>query len=124
MTVGLRMFLSSAAFSIVIAVAYWGVAREPTGTLLLGVMAFGLSFVAGYMIVAEREAELWGDDAQADNAAAAGDIVGAYSIRSALPIGTAAALTFIGLGLISPTLAALAIIALLALGALFIIQSA
>jgi hypothetical protein len=125
MTVGLRMFLSSAAFSIVIAVAYWGVAREPTGTLLLGVMAFGLSFVAGYMIVAARAPELWGDDAQADNAAAAGDIVGSYSIRSALPIGTAAALTFIGLGLvISPTLAALAIIALLALGALFIIQSA
>jgi hypothetical protein len=125
MRIGLRLFLSSAAFSIVIAVAYWLLAREPAGTLLLGFMAFGLSFVAGYMIVAEREADLWGDSATADNADAAGEVVGSYSIRSPLPIATAAALTCIGLGcVVSPTIAALGIIALLALGALFIVQSA
>lgn len=124
MTIGLRLFLSSAAFSIAIAVAYWLVAREPTGTMLLGFMAFGLSFVAGYMIVAEREADLWGDRATADNGDAAGEIVGSYSIRSPLPLATAAAITCIGLGLVvSPTVAAIGVIALLALGALFIVQS-
>jgi len=125
MTIGLRLFISSAVFSIVIAVAYWLVAREPAGTMLLGVMAFGLSFVAGYMIVAEREADLVGDLGQADNADAAGEILGSYSISSPLPIATAAALTCIGLGLVvSPTVAALGVIVLLALGALFIVQSA
>jgi hypothetical protein len=125
MTIGLRLFLSSATFAIAIVLAYWFIAREPAGTALLGFMAFGLSFVAGYMIVAEREADLWGDDAQADNAQAAGETVGAYSIRSPLPIATAAAITFIGIGLVvSPTAAALGIIALLALGALLIVQSA
>jgi hypothetical protein len=125
MRIGLRLFISSAVFAIVIAVAYWLIAREPAGTLLLGFMAFGLSFIAGYMIVAEREADLWGDAADADNAKASGEIVGSYSIRSPLPIATAAAITCIGLGLvISPTVAALGIIAALALGALFIVQSA
>jgi hypothetical protein len=125
MTIGLRLFLSSATFAIVIAVAYWLVAREPAGTMLLGFMAFGLSFVAGYMIVAEREADLWGDAGGADNAEAAGETVGSYSIRSPLPIASAAALAAICLGLvISPTIAALGIIAALALGALFIVQSA
>jgi hypothetical protein len=122
---GLRLFISSAVFATVIAVAYWVVAHEPAGTMLLGFMAFGLSFVAGYMIVAEREADLWGDVADADNANASGEIVGSYSIRSPLPIAAAVAITCIGLGLvISPTVAALGIIALLALGALFIVQSA
>jgi hypothetical protein len=125
MTIGLRLFISSAVFALVIAVAYWLVAREPAGTMLLGFMAFGLSFVAAYMIVAEREAELWGDAPNADNAQAAGETVGSYSIRSPLPIATAAALTCIGLGLVvSPTVAALGVIAVLALGALFIVQSA
>jgi hypothetical protein len=124
MTIGLRLFLSSAAFAIVIVLAYWFITREPAGTALLGFMAFGLSFVAGYMIVAEREADLWGDDARADNSAATGETVGEYSVRSPLPLATAAALTCVGLGLvISPTVAALGIIALLGLGALFIVQS-
>lgn len=125
MTIGLRLFLSSAGFATGIAVVYWSISREPAGTTLLGFMAFGLSFIAGYMIVAEREADLCGDDARADNAAAAGEVVGTYSVRSPLPLATAAALTFVGLGLVvSPTLAALGIIGLLALGALFIAQSA
>ena len=64
-TIGLRLFISSAVFAIAIAMAYWLVAHEITGTFLLGFMAFALSFVAGYMIVAEREADLWGDRADA-----------------------------------------------------------
>ena len=47
MTVGLRLFLSSMTFAIVIAVAYWLVAREIAGTFLLGFMAFALAVIAG-----------------------------------------------------------------------------
>ncbi len=123
-TVGLRLFISSAVFSVAIAVAYWLVAHEITGTFLLGFMAFALSFVAGYMIIAEREADLVGDRADAKTGDAAGEVVGTYSIRSPLPFWTALAVAFVGLGLvISPTLAALGVIALLSLGAGFIVQS-
>jgi hypothetical protein len=60
-------------------------------TILLGFLAFALSFIAGYTIVAEREADLWGDDAQAQTAEAIGEVVGIYCIRSPLPIASAAA---------------------------------
>jgi hypothetical protein len=124
MKVGLGLFVSSGAFAIVIAVAYWLFAREPAGTILLGFLAFALSFIAGYMIAAEREADLWGDDANANTTEAAGEIVGIYSTRSPLPVASAAALTCVGLGLVvSPTIAVLGIIAIFALGALFIVQS-
>ncbi len=124
MKVGLRLFLSSGAFAVAIAAAYWLLAREPAGTLLLGFLAFALSLIAGYMIVAEREADLWGDDANATSAAAAGDVIGTYSIRSPLPIASAAALACVGLGLVvSPTIAVLGVIAIFALGVLFIVQS-
>jgi hypothetical protein len=124
MKVGLRLFLSSGAFAIVIAVAYWLLAREPAGAVLLGFLAFGLSLIAGYMIVAERDADLWGDDANANNTEAAGEVVGTYRIRSPLPIASAAAVTCVGLGLVvSPTIAVLGTVAIFALGALFIVQS-
>jgi hypothetical protein len=124
MTIGLRLFISSAVFSIVIATAYWFVAHEPAGTFLLGFMAFALTFLAGYMIVAEREADLWGDDGKATGADAAGEVVGTYSVSSPLPLWSAAALASIGLGLVvSPAFAAMGAIAALALGALFIVQS-
>ncbi len=91
---------------------------------MLGVMAFGLSFVAGYMIVAEREADLIGDKRQAQMKDAAGELVGTFTIRSPLPLGAALAVTAIGIGIVvSPTVAILGIIATLAFGALFILQS-
>jgi hypothetical protein len=124
MTIGLRLFLSSMTFGIVIAVAYWVVAHEITGTFLLGFMAFALAVIAGYMIVAEREADLWGDRRDATPPDAAGGIVGTYSIRSPLPIWGGFAVTCVLLGLIvSPTLAALGLLAAVAVGALFIVQS-
>lgn len=124
MKIGLRLFISSALFATVIAVAYWFAAHEIVGTFLLAVMAFALSFVAGYMIVAEREADLWGDKGNAKQSDAAGELVGTYSIRSPLPIWAAGALTAVVLGLVvSPTLSALGIIAALIVGALFIVQS-
>ena len=124
MTIGLRLFISSGVFAIAIATAYWLVAREVTGTFLLGFMAFALSVIASYMIVAEREADVWGDKADADQRDAAGQMLGTYSVRSPLPIWSAVAVTCILLGVvISPTLAVLGILAVLAIGALFIVQS-
>jgi hypothetical protein len=124
MNVGLRLFLSSMSFAIVIAVAYWLIAHEIAGTFLLGFMAFALAVIAGYMIVAEREADLWGDRPNATQREAAGQVIGTYSIRSPIPMWAALAVTCLLLGLvISPTLAVLGILALLAAGALFIVQS-
>lgn len=124
MTVGLRLFLSSAAFGITIAVAYWFTSHEPVGTFMLGIMAFGLSFVAGYMIVAEREADLIGDRTDATMQSGAGELVGAYTVTSPLPLGAALAVTFVALGVVfSPVVATLGIVAALAFGALLVIQS-
>ena len=124
MTVGLRLFLSSATFAITIAIAYWFTSREIIGTFMLGVMAFGLSFVAGYMIVAEREADLIGDENNATIKAGAGELVGTYTVTSPLPLGSALAVTLIGLGIVvSPVIAVLGVLAVLAFGALLVIQS-
>jgi hypothetical protein len=124
MMTGLRLFISSAVFAVAIATAYWSIAHEIVGTFLLAFMAFALTFVAGYMIVAEREADLAGDLTDARVADAAGELVGTYSTRSPLPLWTALAITCVGLGLVvSPAVAALGIIAVLVLGAFFIVQS-
>jgi hypothetical protein len=124
MTVGLRLFLSSAAFGITIAAAYWFTSHESIGTLMLGIMAFGLTFVAGYMIVAEREADLIGDRKDTSIESGAGELVGTYTVTSPLPIGTALAVTFVGLGIVvSPTIAVLGLLAMLAFATLFVIQS-
>ena len=124
MIVGLRLFLSSMSFAIVIALAYWFTAHEIAGTFLLGFMAFALAVIAGYMIVAEREADLWGDRGDANQRDAAGQVIGTYSIRSPLPMWAGLAVTCLLLGVvISPTLAALGLVALLVAGVLFIVQS-
>ena len=124
MNAGRMLFISSAFFSITISVGYWFVAHEILGTFMLGVMAFGFTFVAGYMLVAEREADLWGDQPDATMLEAAGQVIGTYTIRSPLPFWTGVAIASLLLGLvISPMIAVLALIALVALGAAFIIQS-
>jgi hypothetical protein len=122
--VGLRLFLSSMSFATVIALAYWFIAHEIAGTFLLGFVAFALAAIAGYMIIAEREADLWGDRPDANQRDAAGQVIGTYSIRSPLPVWAALALTFLLLGVVlSPTLAVLGILGLLFAGTLFIVQS-
>jgi hypothetical protein len=91
---------------------------------MLGIMAFGLSFVAGYMIVAEREADLIGDRKDATVQSGAGELVGTYTVTSPLPLGAALAVTFVALGtVLSPVVAVLGILAVLVFGALLIIQS-
>ena len=124
MKIGLRLFLSSATFGIAIALAYWLVSREITGTFLLGFMACALSFVAGYMIFAEKDADLRSDRKDANPGDGAGTVIGVYTTRSPLPFWIAIAVVAAGLGLvISPSFAVVALIAILALGAAFIAQS-
>jgi hypothetical protein len=124
MMIGLRLFISSMIFSITIAVAYWHFSGEIAGTVLLGFMAAALSVVAGYMIFAERDADLWGDDKDADISDAAGEALDVYTTRSPLPFWAALALGNGALGLIvSPSFAVLALIATLGLGAAFILEN-
>ena len=124
MTIGRRLFISSGTFAVVIAFAYWLVAREISGTFLLGFLAFALSVLAGYMVAAEGKADLWGDRRDATQAEAAGQIIGTYSVSSPLPFWSALAITAVLLGLVvSPTLSVLGVLAGLGLGVAFIVQS-
>ena len=124
MTVAVRLFISSAGFSAVLGVAYWFVAHEPAGATLLAFMTAALLTIAGYMIFAERDADLWGDDKDADISDAAGEALAVYTTRSPLPFWAALALGNGALGLIvSPSFAVLALIATLGLGAAFILEN-
>lgn len=98
MKIGVRLFLSSATFGIVIAIAYWLSAHEITGTLLLGIMGSALSFAAGYMLVAEREARLVGDRPTGTHAESAGERVGVYTLRSKWPFSLAIAVALLLIG--------------------------
>ncbi|HEY8296506.1 MAG TPA: cytochrome c oxidase subunit 4 [Candidatus Baltobacteraceae bacterium] len=81
------LFISSATFGIVIAAVYYVWSRgEWAGTLLLGLMAIGLTFASGYAILAERDADLDGDRKDLENADAAGEDLGIYTTSSAWPI--------------------------------------
>jgi hypothetical protein len=118
------LFISSAIFAATIAVAYWFIAREPAGTMLLGFMAAALTVVALYMIFAERDADLYADDKDATAADAAGEHDGTYVTHSPAPFWIAVALTGVVLGLVvAPAAAGLGIVALCLLGALMIVRS-
>ncbi|MGB6060151.1 MAG: cytochrome c oxidase subunit 4 [Candidatus Aquilonibacter sp.] len=81
------LWASSATFGVVIAAVYYIWSHgELAGTVLLGTMAIGLAFAAGYAIVAERDANLSGDRAVDNNQAARGEDLGVYTTRSAWPI--------------------------------------
>jgi hypothetical protein len=81
------LFSFAAAFGGVIAVVYWFVAHEEaTGTALLGIMAAALAFAAGYAVVAERDADLEGDDPSESSENVAGEDLGIFTLRSPYPI--------------------------------------
>ncbi len=82
MSVGVRLFVSSATFGGSIALVYWLVAREPAGMWLLSIMGAALGFVAGYATVAERHADLAGDDPHARYSAVE---IGRFTQRSIWP---------------------------------------
>lgn len=89
MTIGRRLFVSSAVFGIVIAIVYWFSSHDPDGTFLLGFMAAALTFAAGYMFFAEREANLIGDRADATNADAKSERLGVFTVATAWPVTVA-----------------------------------
>jgi hypothetical protein len=114
MTIGRRLFVSSAIFGIAIAVAYWFSAHNPDGAILLGMMAVALVFAAGFMFLAEREARLVGDRGNASNADASGEQLAVFTVASPWPIAVAFAVFLLLLGLaIFPILAAFGLALLL-----------
>ncbi len=124
MTVALRLFLSSAAFTAVLAVSYWLIAHEPAGTVLLGFMTAALLVIAIYMIVTERNAGLFADDEDATPSGARGERIGTFVLHSPAPFWIGLALAGLLLGLVvAPAAAGLGIVALCFLGALMIVRS-
>jgi len=124
MTIARYLFLSSAAFTAVLAVSYWLVAHEPAGTVLLGFMTAALLVIALYMIVAERNAGLYADQEDATPAGARGERIGTFVLHSPAPFWIGVALAGLMLGLVvAPAAAGLGIVTLCFLGALMIVRS-
>lgn len=107
MKTAIGLFAFSALFGGAIALTYWLIAREPAGTILLGLMAAALSFTAAYALVAERSARVEGDS---QGALPVDDGLGIFTQHSAWPIliALAAATSLIGI-LWSPLLGIFAI---------------
>lgn len=100
MKVFVGLFLSSAIFGLVIAIIYWFSSHEYAGTLLLGFMFFALSFAAGYAMVAERDAQLPGDDPEHQHKESAGEDVGIVTKESAWPPALAFSILLFFIGLV------------------------
>lgn len=94
------LFLSSAAFGLVICIVYWFSSHDRGGSLLLGFMCIGLSFAAGYALATERDSKLAGDDPKLDHAARAGEEVMLVTKESAWPICLAFSVTWLLAGAI------------------------
>jgi hypothetical protein len=124
MKVALGLFVSSAAFTATLSLVYWLLSRDPAGTTLLGFMTAALLVVAGYLVFAERDADLYADRPDATMRDAAGEHVGTYITHSPIPFWVGIAVTAIVLGLVvSPAAAGLGLVALAVLGALLVVRS-
>jgi Cytochrome c oxidase subunit IV len=81
------LFLIAAGFGLTIAIAYFFIAKEEAaGTALLTIMTVALVFTAGYAILAERDADLVGDQPQETPDEAAGEDLGVFTTQSVWPI--------------------------------------
>jgi Cytochrome c oxidase subunit IV len=87
---GIALFVSSALFGLVIATAYWFSSHHAGGTILLALMGTGLAFATLWALVAERDADLSGDDPRLLQSQAAGEDLGIFTSSSAWPILMAA----------------------------------
>lgn len=94
------LFLSSAAFAAVMSIIYWFASHEYAGALLLGSMCCGLVFAAGYAMLAERSAQVEGDDPQMQHKEAAGEDVGIFTKESAWPAALALSILWFLVGLV------------------------
>lgn len=90
-------------FGIVVALLYWFYSQEPVGTILLGVMFMGFAFLAGYVLVTEREAELESDDPLAPPNAGAGEPIGRFIVSSRWPPLLALSLLLVAAGMVAGT---------------------
>lgn len=109
------LFGIAATFGAIIAVVYWFVAHEEaTGTVLLGFMAAALAFAAGYAVLAERDADLEGDEPNDTCESIAGEDLGVFTLRSPYPILLAFCTLAVLTGMLwSPLLAVAGLIGLL-----------
>jgi hypothetical protein len=81
------LFGIAALFGLAIAVTYWFVAhQEAAGTALLGFMFAALAFATGYAVLAERDANLEGDNPCETNEAVAGTDLGIFTTETPYPI--------------------------------------
>ncbi len=98
MKIGVRLFISSMTFATAIAAVYAFTTHDSIGAIFLGAMALALIIVAIYIVVAEREANLAGDQADMSPADVAGEDMGTFTIESYWPILAAAgtAVTILG----------------------------
>lgn len=108
-------FAASAIFGGVTGLAYWFVAHEEaTGTVLLGCMAAALAFTAAYAVIAEKSADLPGDDPKETPEYVAGEDLGVFTTHSAWPILVAISSLAMLVGLLwSPLIGFSGLIALL-----------
>ena len=89
MKTGVRLLLSSVSFAVVIAAAYGYFTHDIVGVIFLGMMALALIIVAGFIVIAEREAHLEGDKPDLTPLTAAGEELGTFSLESYWPITAA-----------------------------------
>jgi len=108
------LFVSAATFGAVAAIVYWFSSHEIIGTLMLGLMALGLSFAAGYALLAEKNAQLPGDQEAAQHKETAGEDLGIFTKESAGPILLAFSILALFVGVVwSPFVAAAGLAAML-----------
>ncbi len=100
MKTGVQLLASSVTFAIVIATVYGITTHDIVGIIFLGGMALALIIVATYILVAEREAHLAGDDENALPADVAGEEMGVFTLESYWPILAAAGTAVFLLGLV------------------------
>ena len=100
MKIAVRLFVSSMLFALGIAGAYAWATRDPVGTVLLLMMAAAMIVVAGFILVAEKEANLASDAPQATPAASSGEDLGVFTLESYWPILGAAGTTLLLVGVV------------------------
>jgi len=100
MKIAVRLFLSSMLFALGIAGAYAWSTRDIVGTVLLAMMAVAMIFVAGYIVVAEKESNLASDAPKASPLDLVGESMGTFTLESYWPILGAAATALLLLGVV------------------------
>jgi hypothetical protein len=73
-------------FSIVIAAVYGATTHDLIGVVFLAMMSLAMIVCASYIVVAEREAHIAGDDADLRPADVVGEDLGVFTVESYWPL--------------------------------------